>query len=70
MEILKEYWIYLMPLIIIQLVLCVSAIVHILKHNHYKIGNRTIWIIVALFINIIGPILYFTIGKGDDNGES
>ncbi|MCL1862165.1 MAG: PLDc N-terminal domain-containing protein [Defluviitaleaceae bacterium] len=55
----------LAPLVIIQIALMVAAVVHILRHNHYKSGNRTLWLIIAICINIIGPILYFVIGKGD-----
>ena len=56
----------LIPLALIQLGLMVAAIVHILRHKSYRIGNRVIWIIVCLLVNIIGPVLYFTIGRGEE----
>lgn len=55
----------LIPLIVLEVGLAAVSIIHILKHPHYKMGNRTLWIIVS-FITIIGPVLYFTIGKGDE----
>ena len=53
----------LIPLIIIQYALLIYAVVHILKHNKYKNGNRVMWLIIVLLINFVGPILYFILGK-------
>jgi hypothetical protein len=39
---------------------------HILTHDTYKRGNRTLWLIVVLVLmNYVGPILYFLLGKED-----
>jgi hypothetical protein len=65
MDILIKMWPFLLPIIIIELILLVAALVHILTHKTYKTGNRTIWIIVS-FIQIIGPILYFILGRSDE----
>ena len=66
MEELLKYIPLLIPLVIIQLALTIASFVHILKHETYRIGNRTVWILVCLLVNFIGPILYFTIGKGEE----
>jgi len=63
---IKDYLPLLIPLAIIQFGLLIAALIHIFKHNTYKTGNRTVWIIVCLLINTIGPILYFVIGRGDE----
>lgn len=55
--------IVLIPLIILQFALMITALVHIFKHEKYKVGNRIIWIFVVVLLNFIGPILYFTIGR-------
>lgn len=39
---------------------------HVLKHDRYKFGSRTMWILIVVFIQIIGPILYLTIGREDE----
>ncbi|MDR2546161.1 MAG: PLD nuclease N-terminal domain-containing protein [Lachnospiraceae bacterium] len=57
---------FLIPLAIIQLGLMITALVHALRHKTYKTGNRTLWILVILLVNIIGPVLYFIIGKGEE----
>lgn len=62
---IMEYVPYLIPFIIIELGLMISAIVHILRHRTYRFGNIYLWMIIALFLQFLGPILYFTIGKGE-----
>jgi hypothetical protein len=56
---------FLIPIVIIELVLLIAAWVHIFTHKTYRCGNRVLWLIVSL-IQIIGPILYFVIGRGDE----
>ena len=68
MSILKDNLMLIVPLIIVQLILLVSALVHIFTHKKYRKGNRAIWVLVAILINTLGPILYFVLGS--DSGES
>lgn len=63
---LVEFLPLLIPIVIIELALLIFALVHILKHNNYKFGNRIMWILIVVFIQFIGPILYFILGKGDE----
>jgi len=59
----------LIPLAIVQLALIVAAMVHILKHEKYKTGNRLVWIIIVLAVNTVGPILYFIFGRSEGGEE-
>ena len=63
---LKEYLPFLIPVIILELALAITALVHVLKHPNYKFGNKILWIVVVLFIQIIGPVVYFLFGRGDE----
>ena len=56
---------FLIPVIIIQFGLTIAALVHVLRHDNYRTGNRVLWVVLSFFA-FIGPILYFTIGKGDE----
>lgn len=57
---------FLIPLIIAELVLLIISLRHILTHEHYKRGNRVLWVIIVLVgMEFIGPILYFLLGKED-----
>lgn len=40
----------------------IIALVDILK-NKFEENNKLIWILVVLFFNLIGAILYFIIGR-------
>ena len=66
MDVLVEYLPFLIPLIIIEWILAITALIHVLRHPHYKFGNKPVWIVVALFVQIIGPIVYFVFGRGEE----
>ena len=61
-----EYLPFLIPIIIVELILMLTALVHVLRHRKYRFGNRIIWVIVVVCLQIVGPILYFTIGRGEE----
>jgi hypothetical protein len=64
LEQLKEFLPFIIPLVIVQFTLLGYTIYHILTHDHYKRGNRTLWMIIAIVgMNYVGPILYFILGK-------
>ncbi|WP_318508855.1 PLDc N-terminal domain-containing protein [Bacillus sp. T3] len=52
----------LLPILIIQLILLVVALVDIIRSEKTN-GPKWIWVLIIIFINIIGPILYFVIGR-------
>ena len=56
----------LLPVIIVEFILAITALIHGIKHPNYRFGNKAIWIIVVLFIQIIGPIFYFIFGRGEE----
>lgn len=67
MENLNEFLPFLIPLIVVQFGLLAYTIVHILRHDRYKRGNRALWLIITIIgMNFIGPILYFILGKEED----
>ncbi|MCO7127234.1 PLDc N-terminal domain-containing protein [Sporolactobacillus shoreicorticis] len=63
---IQNYLPFLIPIIVLELILALSALIHLLRHQSFRFGNLFIWIIIVLFLQIIGPILYFTIGRGED----
>lgn len=66
MDKLIEFLPFVLPLFALQIALMVIALRHVLTHDTYKRGNRIMWIIVVVCINFIGPILYLSLGKGDE----
>lgn len=57
---------FLVPLAIIQFGLMIAALVSIFKHQEFKVGNQVVWIIIVIVVNIIGPILYFALGRKEE----
>lgn len=63
---IKQVLPFLIPLLIAELVLLAFTLRHILTHEHYKRGSRTLWIVIAIIgMQLWGPILYFLLGKED-----
>ncbi len=63
MEVLQNLnWALIAPLLVIQAILLVVALVDLVKIEKTN-GPKWVWAIVILIINIIGPILYFVIGR-------
>ncbi len=66
MEQIMQYLPFLIPVIILEFALMISALIHVLRHDRYKFGNRVLWVIIVVVVGIIGPILYFALGRSDD----
>ena len=54
---------FLIPLIILELALLIFALIDLLKRTHMSNNARIIWALVIIFINLIGPIIYFIFGR-------
>ena len=66
MEELMELLPFLIPLAIAELGLFAYTLYHILTHKTYKRGTRALWLVISIvFMNFVGPILYFVLGKED-----
>ena len=63
---LLEFLPFLIPLVVAELALFGYTLYHILSHKTYKRGNRALWLVLTIvFMNFVGPILYFILGKED-----
>ena len=59
----KELLPLIIPLVILHWTLAIVALVHVMKHPNYRFGNKIMWIVIVLFIQFIGPIVYFLFGR-------
>lgn len=50
------------PILILQLILIIVAIIDLVRVENTN-GPKWLWALIILLINIIGPILYFVIGR-------
>lgn len=59
----RELLPFLIPLIIFQLLLMISALTMIVKQRRFKYLNRVAWIIIVVVFSIVGPVLYFVLER-------
>jgi len=64
-----QYMPFLIPLAVIQIGLMLAAVIHILRHNNFRVGNKAIWLVVSILVNTVGPVLYFVIGREENAGN-
>lgn len=63
---IREFLPLIIPLVILELGLLAYTIRHILTHEHYKRGSRTLWLVLTIVgMEFIGPVLYFLLGRED-----
>ena len=62
MELASIPWGLIAPLLVLQLILALVAIVDILRAHETR-GPKWVWIIVSLLGSMIGPVLYFIVGR-------
>jgi hypothetical protein len=55
-------WALIAPLIVLQVILAVFALVNCMKQEETN-GPKWLWVLIILFVNLVGPILYFVIGR-------
>jgi hypothetical protein len=54
----------LIPIVVIQLGLMIAALVDLERdERRVRGGSKLVWAIVIVFVNILGPILYFIAGR-------
>ncbi|WLR59096.1 PLD nuclease N-terminal domain-containing protein [Guptibacillus hwajinpoensis] len=63
MDVLNDInWALVAPLLILQAILTISALVSCIKQKETN-GPKWMWILLILFVNLFGAILYFVIGR-------
>ena len=54
----------ILPLIVLQVVLLVAALIDLTKPDRRVRGdNKLIWVLIIIFVSLFGPLLYFLVGR-------
>jgi len=53
----------LLPLILLNMTLMIVSIISIVKKPN-PMSEKVIWLLIVVFINLIGSVLYFVLGSG------
>ena len=60
----------LIPVIVLQVGLMVAAVVDLLRDERaVRGGSKGMWAVIIVFVNLLGPILYFLVGRLDGIAE-
>lgn len=62
-QFLEQYWMLLIPVLIIQVGLAIGALIDLVRRENVVGGNKLVWGALILFVSYIGPILYFAFGR-------
>lgn len=66
MDMIREMLPVLIPLLVAWFALTTFALVHVLRHPHYRFGNKVMWVLIVLLVSFIGPIAYLVFGRGEE----
>lgn len=55
----------LIPLLLVQLGLMLFAMIDLVRRERTR-GPKWVWALVILFVNMIGPIIYFIVGREEE----
>jgi len=58
-------WGIIAPILLIQTILLVVSLIDLARNDNPN-GPKWLWVIIILFANMLGPILYFIIGRRGD----
>ncbi|GLY12918.1 PLDc N-terminal domain-containing protein [Pseudobacillus badius] len=58
-------WGAIAPIFVLHLILMITALVSCIKEEKTN-GSKWLWILIILIINLIGPVLYFVVGRRND----
>ena len=64
METIRPLIPYLIPIIILELGLAIFALLDLSRREGVN-GPKWMWVFIVLLVQLVGPILYFTIGRRD-----
>jgi hypothetical protein len=64
MEKILQFLPYIIPVVVIELILLVAALLDWLKRPN--LSNRWVWLAVILVLNLFGPIIYFLFARKDE----
>ncbi|XID95901.1 PLDc N-terminal domain-containing protein [Paenibacillaceae bacterium WGS1546] len=56
----------LLPLIAIQLVLMITALIYLYRAKSVRGNNKWLWVPIIVIVNIVGPVLFFAFGRKED----
>lgn len=61
-EIILAFW----PLLVLQFGLVIWGLVDLFRRKEVKSLSKPLWAVIIVLVSLIGPILYFIMGRGEE----
>ncbi|MFJ7972635.1 PLDc N-terminal domain-containing protein [Psychrobacillus sp. NPDC096389] len=58
-------WMLILPLVVIQLILILVALIDLIRVSNTN-GPKWLWALIIVLGNLIGPIIYFIVGRRNE----
>lgn len=55
----------LIPIVVVQYGLLIVALLDLLRRQRFKLLPKWGWILVIVLVNLVGPIVYFAVGRDE-----
>ena len=62
MDQIRQLLPFLIPIALLQLALLVVALIDLARRERTR-GPKWLWVLIILFVNLIGPVVYFVFGR-------
>ncbi len=62
-----KFYLAVLPIVVINLSLVIWSVVDWSKRKKFKLLSKNIWLLLILFIQLVGPILYLVAGRDLEN---
>lgn len=53
----------LLPIVLLELALMVAALIDLTRRERVRGGNKLIWVLIIVLVNLFGPLAYFVLGR-------
>ena len=63
LALIKDLLPLLIPIFLIELALLIVALLDLSKRQKVRGESKVVWVLIIIFINLIGPILYLVWGR-------
>ncbi len=55
-------WTIIAPILLLQFILMIAALISCIRQEVTN-GPKWLWVLVILLVSLLGPVLYFVIGR-------
>lgn len=62
-QVIKEMLPFLIPVVLVEMVLLIVALMDLVKREYVRGGNKIVWALLIVFVGIIGPVVYLIAGR-------